>query len=64
MNKPSRAQELFIRRLKIRRITVYAARILILAGFLFLWELRLPVVFLWRAWRHGNFTGAEHVGLD
>ena len=38
MNKPSRAQELFIRRLKIRRITVYAARILILAGFLFLWE--------------------------
>ena len=38
MNKPSRSQELFIRRLKIRRITVYAARILILAGFLFLWE--------------------------
>ena len=38
MNKPSRAQELFIRRLKFRRITVCAARVLILAGFLFLWE--------------------------
>mgnify|MGYP001136263365 FL=1 len=38
MNKPSRAQELFVRRLKFRRITVCAARILILAGFLFLWE--------------------------
>lgn len=38
MHKPSRAQELFIRRLKLRRITVCAARVLILAGFLFLWE--------------------------
>lgn len=38
MNKPSPAQELFIRRLKLRRITVFAARLLILTGFLFLWE--------------------------
>ena len=38
MNKPSLAQELFIRRMKFRRFTILAARILILAGFLFLWE--------------------------
>ena len=38
MNKPSLAQELFIRRMKFRRFTIWAARILILAGFLFLWE--------------------------
>ena len=64
MNEISKGQQLYLKSHRKHKRIVRISRILILFSFLFLWELRLPVVFLWRAWRHGNFTGAEHVGLD